>query len=169
MKKKSETSCDMETTSQEEATFQCEHCANSFKTENGLKIHIGKSHKALKANVSPEKVRDNTLETSLTVSPARDTRREEKETEDVEKAQPLLEEQIVQRHFSVESICNLSRLKERFESDLDKDIVKYFEVHEQEKLSDKMTRFEIIIKGVKGSKVLWPKGQDVCKNVTMMK
>ena len=28
-----------------EKTFKCDHCDNNFKSENGLKIHIGKSHK----------------------------------------------------------------------------------------------------------------------------
>ena len=47
------------------ATFQCGQCDNVFKTESGLKIHVGKSHK-----LPPiEKVRDISKATSLTVSP----------------------------------------------------------------------------------------------------
>ena len=59
----------METSSLADDTFQCEHCDNKFKTENGLKIHIGKTHKSLKETLSPEKIRDNPLVTSLSVSP----------------------------------------------------------------------------------------------------
>ena len=35
---------DKEQTSQS-AAFPCDQCENHFKTESGLKIHIGKSHK----------------------------------------------------------------------------------------------------------------------------
>ena len=117
----------------------------------------------------PEKVHDNPLETSLTVSPLKETVREEKETEKVDEAPPLPVEEIVQRHFSIDSLCNFSRLNEHLESDLNKDVVKHFEVHEKEKLSIKWTRYEIIITGVKGSRVMWPKNQEVCSNITLIK
>ena len=68
----------MEVTSPPGETFKCEHCDNYFKSENGLKIHVGKSHKTLKEVFSPEKVREDSKETSLSVSPVRDTNREEK-------------------------------------------------------------------------------------------
>ena len=127
----------METTSLAEANFQIEHCENTFKTENGLKIHVGKSHKDLKTSPTPEKVCDNSQEPSLTVSPVRETRREKLKAEEVEVTPPLVEEEIVQRTFSVESLCNLSRLNDHLEADLNKDIVKNFQVQEQEKLSKK--------------------------------
>jgi hypothetical protein len=92
LKKKRETTSDMDSTSVLEDTFQCEHCANSFKTENGLKIHIGKSHKALKLNLSLEKVRDHLQDTSLTLSPVRDNIREEIGTEEEKKALTVPEE-----------------------------------------------------------------------------
>ena len=92
LKQKSETSNDLEATSVAEANFHCEHCASSFKTENGLKIHVGKSHKALKSSL-PEK----------------------------------------------------------------------------EKLYNSWTSYEVVITGVKGSRVLWPKSKDVCSNITLIK
>ena len=169
LKQKSEISNDMEATSLPEPTFQCEHCENSFKTENGLKIHIGKSHKDLKSSLTPEKVRDTTKEPSLTVSPVRDTGREEIQTEEGEETPPPVEVEIVQRTFSVESLCNFDRLNYHLEADLNKDIVKNFQVHEKEKLSKKWTRFEILITGVKGSRVIWPKSQEVCNNIKLTK
>ena len=49
----------------EKAEFQCDQCDAVFKTRNGLKIHVGKSHKdALK---SPEKMRDTSSQPLLTV------------------------------------------------------------------------------------------------------
>ena len=77
-------------------------------------------------------------------------------------------DELVQRHFSIESLCNLNILNEHLESDLNKDKVKQFEVHEKEKLSRKWTRYEVIITGVKGSRVLWPKNQEVCNSITMI-
>ena len=53
------------------STFQCDQCDNIFKTESGLKIHIGKSHKL----PPTEKVRDDSKATSLPVSPLKDTTR----------------------------------------------------------------------------------------------
>ena len=47
------------------ATFKCGQCDNVFKTESGLKIHVGKSHKL----PPTEKVRDVSKATSLAVSP----------------------------------------------------------------------------------------------------
>ena len=72
---------DLESSSKVKDIFQCEHCEHSFKTAKGLKIHTGKSHKALKPPISPEKVREDPHENSLTVSPVRDTRREEEQLE----------------------------------------------------------------------------------------
>ena len=84
MKKKSEISKDMEISCLADAAFQCENCDHKFKTENGLNIHIGKIHKSLKETLSPEKICDNPLDTSLNVSPLRDTVREDIDTEEVE-------------------------------------------------------------------------------------
>ena len=59
---------DKEQTSQS-AAFQCDQCDNHFKTESGLKIHIGKSHK-----LPPiEHVRDTSIASSLNVSPIKDS------------------------------------------------------------------------------------------------
>ena len=61
---------DKEQTSQN-AAFQCDQCDNHFKTESGLKIHIGKSHK-----LPPiEHVRDTSIASSLSVSPIKDSSR----------------------------------------------------------------------------------------------
>ena len=54
--------------------FQCDHCESSFKTENGLKIHRGKSHKEAS---STEKLRKSSTQSSLLVSPIRDQGRVE--------------------------------------------------------------------------------------------
>ena len=88
-----------------------------------MKIHVGKSHKALKSSLSPEKVRDNPFEPSLTVSPVRDTKREEKEAEEEEEARPLPGVEIVLRHFSVESLCSFVRLGDHLEAELNRDVV----------------------------------------------
>ena len=71
----SETINDLEASSQERNTFKCEQCENIFETETGLKIHIGRQHKAPKPLPSPEKVRKSSLETSLSVSPEKVTER----------------------------------------------------------------------------------------------
>ena len=54
--------------------FQCDQCDADFKTVNGLKIHKGKSHKE---TTSPEKLRESSSQTSLSVSPIRDQSRME--------------------------------------------------------------------------------------------
>ena len=54
--------------------FQCDQCDLDFKTENGLKIHKGKSHKECS---SPEKIRKPSSQSSLIVSPIRDQSRVE--------------------------------------------------------------------------------------------
>ena len=53
------------------ATFPCEQCGNTFKTESGLKIHIGRSHKLPPA----EKLRNPTEAASLSASPLKDSAR----------------------------------------------------------------------------------------------
>ena len=58
----------------EKRAFKCDQCETLFKTNNGLKIHIGKSHKAPN---SPEKLRETSSESMLTVSPSREDRRAE--------------------------------------------------------------------------------------------
>ena len=63
-------SVDKEPASQRE-TFQCDQCDNSFKTEAGLKIHTGKSHKLPPA----ERVRDTSPAPSLSMSPVKDNGR----------------------------------------------------------------------------------------------
>ena len=112
-------------------------------------------------SLSPEKESVNPQETSLTVSPVRDTKREEIEEQEA----PLFPEQeIVKRHLNFESLCSFDRLGDHLEADLNRDIVKHFEMHEKEKLSKKSTKYEIIITGFKGSRVLWPKSKEVCSH-----
>ena len=43
--KKSDSNLDVEPASQASKTFKCDQCILDFKTENGSKIHVGKSHK----------------------------------------------------------------------------------------------------------------------------
>ena len=59
--------------------FMCDHCENTFKSENGLKIHIGKSHKKVDSSpATPERLRQQTNSSvSLSASPLLDTSREE--------------------------------------------------------------------------------------------
>ena len=78
--------------------FQCEPCEHSFKTATGLKIHTGKSHKALKP---PKKVREDPHENSLTVSPVRDTRREAEKVEQLEEDTILLEYETPLEHLGL--------------------------------------------------------------------
>ena len=54
--------------------FLCDQCDANFKTENGLKIHKGKSHKEAS---SPEKLRKSSSQPPLSVSPIRDQSRVE--------------------------------------------------------------------------------------------
>ena len=62
-----------------EKTFMCDHCDNNFKSENGLKIHIGKSHKKVDSTpATPDCLRQQTNSSvSLSASPLLDTSREE--------------------------------------------------------------------------------------------
>ena len=64
----------LETNQKLDNSFQCDQCESTFKTENGLKIHIGKTHKNVP---SPEKIRNSSSQSSLTVSPMRDQSRVE--------------------------------------------------------------------------------------------
>ena len=71
-----EIQADLETNQQaleKKATFKCDQCDSVFKTRNGLRIHIGKSHK--EALNSPEKLRETSSEHILNVSPTRDNSR----------------------------------------------------------------------------------------------
>ena len=54
--------------------FHCGQCDSTFRTENGLKIHKGKSHKEYSR---PEKVRNPTSQPALVCSPIKDATRVE--------------------------------------------------------------------------------------------
>ena len=56
----------VETNQKQDSAFQCDQCDATFKTENGLKIHRGKSHKD---TLPPENMRKSSSQSSLTVSP----------------------------------------------------------------------------------------------------
>ena len=59
-----------------EKAFKCNQCEYSFKSENGLKIHAGKSHK--KVTSTPDRHRQKMEgSVSLSASPLLDTSREE--------------------------------------------------------------------------------------------
>ena len=58
-----------------EDTFKCEICGNAFKSDNGLRIHKGKSHKGSELP-HREKIRDPGVDLSLNVSPVKDIREE---------------------------------------------------------------------------------------------
>ena len=56
----------VETNQKQDSAFQCDQCDATFKTENGLKIHRGRSHKD---TLPPENMRKSSSQSSLTVSP----------------------------------------------------------------------------------------------------
>ena len=118
-------------------TFQCEQCENSFKTVNGLKIHIGKAHKVLKHLPSHEMVCDNPQDTSLVMSHVRNTGREEDKKEEVEEDIIVPEKETVKRHVSTESLCNFTGKNEMLETEINREKVKIIEVIEKEKVSQK--------------------------------
>ena len=57
----------------EKAPFTCDQCDAIFKTKNGLNIHIGKAHKVKEALRSPEKLRETSPVSALTMSPTRES------------------------------------------------------------------------------------------------
>ena len=59
-----ENSTDTEPYSQVKKTFKCSQCDNDFKSENGLKIHIGKAHKSSDPPRKAERCRSSSFETS---------------------------------------------------------------------------------------------------------
>ena len=63
----------------EKTNFKCEQCKNIFKSENGLKIHIGKAHKKFNSIPStPGQLRQKLeCSVSLSASPLLDATREE--------------------------------------------------------------------------------------------
>ena len=62
-----------------EKAFKCDQCDNTFKSENGLKIHVGKSHKNLNSTpATPDCLRQQPgSSVSLSASPLLDTSRDE--------------------------------------------------------------------------------------------
>ena len=60
-----------------EKTFKCDQCDGTFKSENGLKIHIGKAHKTPQPKESLRHSGEGSA--SLSASLTLDTTREEKE------------------------------------------------------------------------------------------
>ena len=78
-------SSSMETTPEKEAdpgkekVFKCDQCENNFKSENGLKIHVGKTHKKADSTLAtPERPRQQQRSSeSLSTSPLLNTCREE--------------------------------------------------------------------------------------------
>ena len=64
----------VETNQKQDSAFQCDQCDATFKTENGLKIHRGRSHKD---TLPPENMRKSSSQSSLTVSPSREQSRVE--------------------------------------------------------------------------------------------
>ena len=63
----------------EKRVFKCDQCENIFKSENGLKIHIGKAHKKVNSIPStPDQLRQQMDDSvSLSASPLLNTSREE--------------------------------------------------------------------------------------------
>ena len=63
----------------DEGVFKCDQCGNIFKSENGLRIHVGKSHKKVNSTpATPDQLRQQPgCSVSLSASPLLDTSREE--------------------------------------------------------------------------------------------
>ena len=60
-----------------EKVVKCDQCGNIFKSENGLKIHVGKSHKKV-SPATPDRLRQQPRNSEeLSASPLLDTSREE--------------------------------------------------------------------------------------------
>ena len=61
----------------ESPTFKCDHCKAEFKSEKGLNIHVGKSHKT-NSSATPEKERGSSpqKELLLNLTPAKEVREE---------------------------------------------------------------------------------------------
>ena len=53
----------------DENVFKCDQCQNTFKTENGLKIHVGKAHKKVnQVQATPDQLRqrpEGPMDTSI--------------------------------------------------------------------------------------------------------
>ena len=62
-----------------EKAFLCDQCDSNFKSENGLKIHVGKTHKKVNSTPSsPENLRGpGQMRSALSASPLLNTCREE--------------------------------------------------------------------------------------------
>ena len=72
----------------EAKTLKCDQCDKQFKSESGLKIHMGKSHKNV--NTTPERMRQQPASpTTKPTSPLSDARREEVGEEKEEPVSPL--------------------------------------------------------------------------------
>ena len=63
----------------EKTMFKCDQCENNFKSENGLKIHVGKAHKKVgQRSATPDQLRKQSEgSVSLSASPLLDISREE--------------------------------------------------------------------------------------------
>ena len=59
--------------------FKCDQCDKDFKSENGLKIHVGKTHNRVDSDLATPEVARNQLRSSesLSASPLLNTSREE--------------------------------------------------------------------------------------------
>ena len=75
--KKEDTSNVSENLDPESPKFKCDHCEATFKSEKGLKIHVGKSHKTNYSS-TPEKERRSSPEKELllNLTSARESREE---------------------------------------------------------------------------------------------
>ena len=74
-----ETAPEKEAEDRNKKVFKCDQCDHDFKSENGLKIHVGKSHKKVNSTpATPDRLRQQPRSSvSLSASPLLDTSREE--------------------------------------------------------------------------------------------
>ena len=74
-----ETAPEKEAEDRNKKVFKCDQCDHDFKSENGLKIHVGKSHKKVNSTpATPDRLRQQPRSSvSLSASPLLDASREE--------------------------------------------------------------------------------------------
>ena len=74
-----ETAPEKEAEDRNKKVFKCDQCHRDFKSENGLKIHVGKSHKKVNSTpATPDRLRQQPRSSvSLSASPLLDASREE--------------------------------------------------------------------------------------------
>ena len=87
--------------------FKCDQCDKDFKSENGLKIHVGKTHNKVDSDLATPEVARNQLRSSvsLSASPLLNTSREESSVHFGDQARP----KFVLKHTCPSYLCSKVR------------------------------------------------------------